>query len=96
MPSSSVRQQRSVLAHRQMPLDFVKENQYINATLQGVLVMSDVLFEKLDKKISELLDRQVALKGENQALAEENKRLLQEREGLQGRIDAILSRLEGV
>ncbi len=58
--------------------------------------MSDVLFEKLDKKISELLDRQVALKGENQALAEENKRLLQEREGLKGRIDAILSRLEGV
>lgn len=58
--------------------------------------MSADLFEKLDKKISDLVVRYNALKEENQMLAEENKRLLQERETLKVRIDAILSRLEDV
>lgn len=96
MPSSSAKQKRAAADFVQMPLDFVQENQYINAPLEGAVVMSADLFEKLDKKISDLLVRHSALKEENQMLVEENKRLLQERESLKGRIDSILSRLEGV
>ncbi len=78
-----------------MSLDFVKENQYINPPLKGAFAMDIELFEKLDKKISDLVTRHDALKEENRMLAEENKRLLEEREVLKGRVDGILSRLEG-
>lgn len=96
MPSFSAKSRRQAQDFVQMPLDFVQENQYINAPLEGVVCMSADLFEKLDKKISDLVVRYNALKEENQMLAEENKRLLQERETLKVRIDAILSRLEDV
>ena len=96
MRSSSDKSPRSARAFVQMPLDFVQENQYINAPLEGVAPVSADLFEKLDNKISELIVRHTALKEENQALVEENTRLQQEREVLKGRIDAILNRLEGV
>lgn len=80
----------------QMSLDFVKENQYINAPLEGAASMDAELIEILDKKISDLVKRHDALKEENRMLAEENKRLLEERETLKGRVDGILSRLEGL
>ena len=78
-----------------MGLDFVQENQYINAPSKGAGTMDAELFEKLDKKISDLLTRHDALKEENRMLAEENNRLLEEREALKGRVDGMLSRLEG-
>jgi cell division protein ZapB len=96
MPCFSGKQTRLARDFVQMPLDFVQENQYINAPSEGVATMSSDLFEQLDKKISDLVARHGALKEENQMLAEENKRLLQDREALKGRIDTILRRLEGV
>ncbi len=96
MPSSSGKSAHPARDFVQMPLDFVQENQYINAPLEGVASVSDDLFEKLDNKINELVVKHTALKEENQMLVEENKRLQQEREALKGRIDAILSRLEGI
>lgn len=96
MPCSRAKKARRTADFVQMPLDFVQENQYINPPSEGVTIVSSELFEKLDKKISDLVVRYGALKEENQMLAEENKRLLQEREALKGRIDDILSRLEGI
>ncbi|WP_281185321.1 cell division protein ZapB [Trichlorobacter lovleyi] len=80
----------------QMGLDFIQENQYIIAPSEGDTVVEAELFEKLEEKISTLLSNYAALKEEKRMLAEENARLQQEREGLKGRIDSILSRLEGV
>ena len=80
----------------QMGLDFIQENQYIIAPLEGDCSVETELFEKLEEKISSLLTNYAALKEENRILADENTRLRQEREGLKGRVDAILSKLEGV
>ena len=80
----------------QMGLDFIQENQYIIAPSEGDCSVETELFEKLEEKISTLLSNYAALKEEKRMLAEENARLQQEREGLKGRIDSILSRLEGV
>lgn len=96
MPSSRSKKPVKTGDFFQMPLDFVQENQYINAPLEGVPTMSTDIFEALDRKISELLARYGALKEENMALAEENARFRQEREGLKARVDEILSRIEGV
>ena len=80
----------------QMGLDFIKENQYIITSLEGDYSVETELFEKLEEKINSLLANYVSLKEENQRLADENARLHQEREGLKGRVDAILSKLEGI
>lgn len=65
--------------------------------------MSQELFQALDAKVSGLLEKYVALKDENTllqeeviSLEEENRRLQAEREGFKARVDAILSKLEGV
>ena len=96
MHSSSARKRRRQTDFVQMPLDFIQENQYIISPLEGEVPMSADLFEQLDKKISDLVVRHEALKEENRMLVEENTRLQQEREGLKGRVDAILAKLEGV
>ena len=80
----------------QMGLDFVQENQYIIAPLEGDKPMESELFEKLEEKIGNLLGNYTALKEENRILVEENRRFQQEREELKGRIDSILGKLEGV
>gem|GEM_PF-3463506 len=79
-----------------MGLDFAQENQYIIAPFEGECVVEAELFEKLEEKINGLISSYAALKEENQRLAQENQRLQQEREGLKGRIDTILSKLEGL
>ncbi len=58
--------------------------------------MDGELFDVLEKRLEGLLDGYAALKRENQLLAEENRRLLGEREGLKTRIDVILKKLEGI
>ncbi len=58
--------------------------------------MNQELFETLDTKIGELLEKYAALKAENTRLSEENQRFLTEREGLKSRVDAILGKLEGI
>jgi len=96
MPSSRRDSHRRVTCPVQMGLDFIKENQYIIAPFEGDAAVETNLFEKLEEKISDLLARYADLKEENQMLAEENSRLQQDREGMKGRIDDILSKLEGV
>ena len=58
--------------------------------------MNQELFETLDTKIGELLEKYAALKAENTRLSEENQRFLTEREGLKSRVDTILGKLEGI
>lgn len=80
----------------QMPLDFVQENQYINAPLIEADQMQSELFEKLEKKISEIIEQYQLVKLENERLAGENARLMAEKDGIKGQVDAILSKLEGI
>lgn len=96
MPSSRPHNRYSTELPLQMGLDFIQENQYIIGPLEGDGDVETELFEKLEEKISTLLSNYTALKEENRILADENTRLRQEREGLKGRVDAILSKLEGV
>lgn len=79
-----------------MGLDFIEENQYIIQLLEGGSAMNAELFETLEEKIGSLISRYAALQEEHQRVVAENARLQQEREGLKGRVDAILSKLEGV
>jgi cell division protein ZapB len=96
MPSSRQPKQSEVKDFVQMPLDFVQENQYINEPYKGAGLMQAELFEKLEKKIEQLLDRHQLLTVENKRLTDENERLLQDKELLKGRVDNILSKLEGI
>lgn len=54
------------------------------------------LFSKLEKKVEELLGAFAALKQENVRLHEENCKLVEERDGVRKRIDAVLEKLEGI
>ncbi len=96
MPSSKPPNHQMRAAAFQMGLDFVEENQYIIQPLEGDSVMNTELFETLEEKIGSLINRYTALQEEHQRVLAENAQLLQEREGLKGRVDAILSKLEGV
>ncbi len=96
MPSSRPHSHRRQEPPAQMGLDFIQENQYIIAPSEGGQPVESELFERLEEKINNLLSNYAALKEENRNLLEEKNRLQQEREGLKGRIDTILSRLEGV
>lgn len=80
----------------QLWLDFTPVQIY-NATIRkDTELMNHELFETLDNKISELMDKYRALKDENNRLSGENERLLAEREGFKSRIDAILGKLDGI
>lgn len=96
MPSSrppSLEDQGSLF---QIGLDFVEENQYISAPLQGEYDVDAELFAKLEEKVSTLFAAYSALKEENQVLKDEISRMQENREGLKDRIDGILSKLEGL
>ena len=58
--------------------------------------MNQELFETLDKKVGELLEKYMAVKEENSRLREENQRFQAEREGLKSRVDTILGKLEWI
>ncbi len=58
--------------------------------------MTSDLFSVLDERIGNLLEQYALLKRENEHLREENRRLLDERDGFRVRIDAILGKLEGI
>ena len=50
----------------------------------------------LEKRVGELLDVHKGLKSELDRLKEENRTLIEERNGIRQRIDAILAKLEGI
>jgi len=58
--------------------------------------MNQELIELLENRVSELVEKYSALKGENARLNEEILRFSSEREGLKTRVDAILGKLEGI
>ncbi|OGR29743.1 MAG: cell division protein ZapB [Desulfuromonadaceae bacterium GWB2_53_15] len=58
--------------------------------------MNQELFEILDSKVNELVEKYTALREENSRITQENQQLLDEREGLKARVDAILGKLEGI
>lgn len=80
----------------QLDLDFTSAGGYSYSSRKENEPMHNELFEALDRKVDILLEKHAALKDENILLAEENQKLLSEREGLKLRIDSILSKLEGI
>ena len=80
----------------QLGLDFGTTSGYSDVPRKETDKMNQELFETLDKKVGELLEKYTALKAENARLAEENQRFLSEREGLKSRVDTILGKLEGI
>lgn len=58
--------------------------------------MDAELFEVLEKRVESLLTAYQLLQRENLRMAEENRNLREERDGVKGRIDAILKKLEGI
>ncbi|MBJ6725823.1 cell division protein ZapB [Geomesophilobacter sediminis] len=58
--------------------------------------MSVDSFDELEGRVVALLEALSQLKGENDLLREENRRLKEEKKGVRTRIDSILSKLEGV
>ncbi|HEX9023697.1 MAG TPA: cell division protein ZapB [Geobacteraceae bacterium] len=58
--------------------------------------METELLDVLEERIATLLADHKAVKLENQALQEENRRLLEERDGFKVRVDQILKKLEGI
>lgn len=80
----------------QLGLDFASACGYGSVSRKETDTMNQELFETLDTKIGELLEKYTALKAENTRLSEENQRFLAEREGLKSRVDTILGKLEGI
>ena len=62
--------------------------------LKEGVYMDKELFALLEERIDLLLESHAGLKLENARLSEENRCLLDEREALKGRLDAILRKLE--
>jgi cell division protein ZapB len=80
----------------QLGLDFSMASEYCNVPRKETESMNNELFEALENKVSDLLNRYNTLKDENNRLAEENGRLQSERESLKSRVDSILGKLEGI
>ena len=79
----------------QLGLDFTTFGGYSEIPRKDACTMDKELFAALEKKVDDLLDKYSNLKADNARLAEENQRLLSEREGFKSRVDAILGKLEG-
>jgi len=81
---------------RQLGLDFAPSGGYIDHLKKETEPLNQELFETLEVKLDELVNKYFALKDENNQLREENHQLKAERQGLKSRIDGILSKLEGI
>jgi len=80
----------------QLGLDFTTLPEYSKLPRKENEPMNNELFESLEIKVNDLLEKYTALKAENTRLTEENQRLQSDREGFKSRVDAILGKLEGV
>ena len=58
--------------------------------------MDAQLIGELEQRVISLLDGYVSLKQENVRLREGNRQMVEEREMLKQRVDAILRKLEGI
>lgn len=80
----------------QLGLDFTPVPAYSNLPRKEIVPMNHELFESLDSKVSDLVEKYRALKEENSRLSEEIEQLKAERQGFGSRIDAILGKLDGI
>lgn len=96
MRSSRRSKTREVLDFTQLGLDFALPCDYSTVSRKEAETMNHELFEILEKKVGDLVEKYAALKEENSRMAQENQQLHDEREGLKSRIDAILGKLEGI
>ena len=96
MRSSKPKKAGEVRDLTQLGLDFSQVSEYINVPRKEYENMNQELFEALEKKVDDLLQKYNSLKDESIRLVQDNQRLTDEREGLKGRVDAILGKLEGI
>ena len=80
----------------QLGLDFTSVPEYSNVPRKEILAMNHELFESLDSKVSDLVEKYRALKEENSRLVEEVELFKMERDEMKSRIDAILGKLDGI
>ena len=80
----------------QLGLDFVPAASYSVPPRKEIEPMNQELIEILENKIGNIVEKYCALKEENARLNEEIQCLLDDREGIKSRVDAILGRLEGI
>ena len=80
----------------QLGLDFTPAREYSMLPGKEIETMNHELFEALDAKVGDLLEKYRALKEENARLAEENSRFQAERDAFRSRIDGILGKLDGI
>lgn len=80
----------------QLGLDFVYDASYSVPLRKETKNMNHELIEVLENKIGELVEKYTALKNENARLNEEMQQLSNDREGIRSRVDAILSKLDGI
>ena len=84
------------LDFRQLGLDFIESPLYDAPAKKGNHNMDQELFAALEGRIQKLLEKHAELKSENERLVEENRQLREERGAFSGRIDSILSKLDGI
>ena len=80
----------------QLGLDFTSEPEYSEADLRGGELMNRELFESLDNRVTDLVNKYQALKKENIQLQEEIERYKTEKETVKSRIDVIIGKLDGI
>lgn len=80
----------------QLGLDFVSAPSYSKPLRKEIERMNQELFEVLEKKVDDIVEKYSALKEENSRLNEEIQRLSSDREGIRSRVDAILGKLDGI
>jgi cell division protein ZapB len=80
----------------QLGLDLTPTSTYSYFPRKESEPMNHELFESLDNKVADLLNKYQTLKEENARLTEENERFKSEREAFKSRIDAILGKLDGI
>jgi cell division protein ZapB len=80
----------------QLGLDFTPARGYSNLPGKEIKTMNHEIFEALDAKVNDLLEKYRVLKEENARLTEENGRFQAERDAFRSRIDGILGKLDGI
>ena len=80
----------------QLGLDFTPAPEYSNHLGKEMEIMNSELFEALDTKVGDLLEKYRTLKEENARLTDENGRFQAERDAFRSRIDSILGKLDGI
>ena len=83
---------REVPDFTQLGLDFAKPSEYSTVPRKETYTMNQELFEILDNKVTDLVEKYTALREENSRITQENQQLRDEREGLKTRVDAILGK----